>query len=360
MRAVFELDDLSDRNDPYDKLLAVKQVRPDLKATLFAVPMLCSDALLEKYGELSWVQLALHGYHHSSYECAVWTKGEAVAKIQEGLDRGCFVKGFKAPGWVAHQEVYKALAELELWSADHAEHIQNWKTSPLHRYVYNSPPFGVVPIHGHTWETCGNGPEWWGPTVTNLPEGVSFEFVSEVVALDDVDVIQEDRNSWSHKSAFGARAVAHLMEAMGYLKPTGKVLDIGGNDGTAAFMVHKDLGCDVSVLDLSHARVAFARERYKVNAQQGHSENMPFVDREFEWGFCAHTLEHVDDLEKTLGEIRRVCSRGCWVVVPVEDEAKCREDMGHKRFGTYEWWLVKLGAREIRRTEEELVCLIEF
>lgn len=185
---VLDLDDLTDQNDPLQILLDLRVQYPELKVTIFAIPSQCSRELLDKYKALKWVELAIHGYHHSSMECAAWGAEETKNKVEEILETGYFVKGFKAPGWVGNQMVHDVLDEMGVWRADHIDHIHEWDCSIGPRYVYNerpSNPFGNghLPIHGHTWETCGNGPKWWVEEVRKLPVETEFRFVSEVLKV---------------------------------------------------------------------------------------------------------------------------------------------------------------------------------
>ena len=41
----------------------------------------------------------------------------------------------------------------------------------------------------------------------------------------------------------------------------------------------------------------------------------PFKDNEFDELYCSHVLEHVDDLIKTLNEIKRVCKKNAKIIL---------------------------------------------
>jgi ubiquinone/menaquinone biosynthesis C-methylase UbiE len=49
-------------------------------------------------------------------------------------------------------------------------------------------------------------------------------------------------------------------------------------------------------------------------------EALPFADRNFDTVICTHVLEHVLDIQRTIGELRRVTARRLLVVVPLERE----------------------------------------
>lgn len=64
-------------------------------------------------------------------------------------------------------------------------------------------------------------------------------------------------------------------------------------------------------------------------------ENLPFADKQFDWGICSHVLEHVDDPEKAIAEYVRCCKAGL-LATPREAFEKLHGwDAGHK-------WYVRL------------------
>ena len=177
MSLVFDLDDLCDEFDPYEELVALKGRFPGLKVTLFAIPGRCSPELLERYRQVPWVELAVHGYHHAATECVTWGYAEANDRLEE-LEVAGWMKLFKAPGWLANEEVYQALQDRGWAVADNIKFCELWGDAELERYVYNANR-DVTSIHGHTWDTCENGPSAW----CEMFEGLSgeFKFVSEAV-----------------------------------------------------------------------------------------------------------------------------------------------------------------------------------
>ena len=128
MDTVFDLDDLCDEFNPWNELHALKERFPHLKVTLFAIPSRCSDELLARYRSLDWVELGVHGYHHSSYECGVWGYEETVEKLNELQELG-WQKLFKAPGWIANYKVYDALLDCGWSVADNIEKYEMWGDS---------------------------------------------------------------------------------------------------------------------------------------------------------------------------------------------------------------------------------------
>jgi ubiquinone/menaquinone biosynthesis C-methylase UbiE len=68
---------------------------------------------------------------------------------------------------------------------------------------------------------------------------------------------------------------------------------------------------------------------------------LQFQDHAFDTVICAHTLEHVFDIEKALSEVRRVCSKRLIVVVPRQREYRYTFDL-HIHFFPYAYKLQQL------------------
>ncbi len=87
-----------------------------------------------------------------------------------------------------------------------------------------------------------------------------------------------------------------------------KVLDIGS--GHLPFPLATDLA-DITLSDDGYGRaraamkVVAGRPLYECNV-----ENMPFADREFDFVYCSHVLEHVANPENACAELMRVGKRG--------------------------------------------------
>jgi glycosyltransferase involved in cell wall biosynthesis len=182
MAVVFDLDDLCDRHDPYEELVALKKEIPGLKVTLFAIPCMTSEETMSKYDDLDWVEIGVHGYHHSNLECVLWTDEETQIKVEEGRQHLKAAKLFKAPGWAAHTSVYDALEEMDYAVADNMKLSHLWGDAEPKRYAYNAD-VDTVPLHGHTWDTMGNGPDYWTRKALEYKDA-EFKFVSEVASKD--------------------------------------------------------------------------------------------------------------------------------------------------------------------------------
>jgi SAM-dependent methyltransferase len=88
-----------------------------------------------------------------------------------------------------------------------------------------------------------------------------------------------------------------------------RVLEVGGGPGEFAERMQKELGAEVSFLDISPRMVELARER-GVDAQLGDVQSLPFEDGSFDTVVAAWMLYHVPDLDLGLAEIARVLRPG--------------------------------------------------
>ncbi len=88
-----------------------------------------------------------------------------------------------------------------------------------------------------------------------------------------------------------------------------RVLEVGGGEGELAERMQRDLGAEVSFVDLSPRMVELARAR-GVDAREGDVQQLPFADGSFDTVVSAWMLYHVPDLDAGLAEIARVLVPG--------------------------------------------------
>lgn len=189
---IFDLDDFAkqpERNCIHD-LIKIKSMFHKFKVTLFAIPNYDNRdqstffyKIKELYGD--WIQLAIHGWdHHDNFECSKWDYKTAKKYISKALDMGCFVNGFKAPGWQISRDTYKACLNLGLWVADHKESaytepgVPNSERRPDNLSIYEIDHPWMV--HGHTWECVGNGIK------TLIKQGLPFDLETNFYFIDDI------------------------------------------------------------------------------------------------------------------------------------------------------------------------------
>ncbi len=199
---VLDLDDLAENpgnsQEALELLIKQKEKFPRFKVTLFAIPFYQDKdnspfykKVINKYGD--WIQLAIHGWKHDT--SMEWSKIDyktARKYLEDSLAMGCFVKGFKAPGWQMSRDAYKAVYNHGLWIADHVvsqyteKDIPNEERRPEDMRVYSVDHPWIV--HGHTWDVTNPDPRYQNGIRQMIEDhGVvwdeksKFHFISEVV-----------------------------------------------------------------------------------------------------------------------------------------------------------------------------------
>jgi hypothetical protein len=178
---IFDWDDMHDSNHRLDLFHALKATNSAFRATVFAVPGLCSDAFLD--GLPDWLEVVPHGWLHGGPGCSDpreaehWTHDEAI-DVLLSCDHPRFAEGWKSPGWQISDGTYEALSDLGWWCADHPDNdARRPEGLPVH--VLGGPDHW----HGHIHDVCGNGlAETWAELLPTVANAESFELISEVVA----------------------------------------------------------------------------------------------------------------------------------------------------------------------------------
>ena len=136
------------------------------------------------------------------------------------------------------------------------------------------------------------------------------------MAFDDQAVVREqyatEANLQARKAlwegAEGSDAKEILWRTIETWEPR-RVLEVGGGEGELAERMQRELGAEVTFVDLSPRMVELARAR-GVDAQEGDVQRLPFADGSFDTVVSAWMLYHVPDLDAGLAEIARVLVPG--------------------------------------------------
>jgi len=115
-----------------------------------------------------------------------------------------------------------------------------------------------------------------------------------------------------------------------------KVLDIACGRGYVARRIREKTGFDVTGIDINLP--AELKGDPAVKFLEGRIEKIDFPDKHFDTVICAHTLEHAQDLERAISELKRVARRRLIVVVPRQREYKYTFDL-HLHFFPYPYSL---------------------
>jgi SAM-dependent methyltransferase len=88
-----------------------------------------------------------------------------------------------------------------------------------------------------------------------------------------------------------------------------RVLEVGGGPGELAERMQRELGAEVSFLDISPRMVELACQ-LGIDAQVGDVQALPFAGGSFDTVVAAWMLYHVPDIDQGLSEIARVLDPG--------------------------------------------------
>lgn len=135
--------------------------------------------------------------------------------------------------------------------------------------------------------------------------------------LNDADLVAQE---YADEERFLARRAALVdyvegpnaedlaLDAIAEAAPQ-RVLEVGAGTGAFAERVHRELGADVTAVDLSPRMVELARER-GVSASVADVQDLPFGDGTFDCVAALWVFHHVPDLDRGLGELARVLGPG--------------------------------------------------
>ncbi len=113
-------------------------------------------------------------------------------------------------------------------------------------------------------------------------------------------------------------------EVIRELEPAETVLDLGCHSGLFTEKIIKSVN-PVSLygLDISHQAIKLAKKRIKMgNFVVGDAHNVPYDSNFFHAVFCLEMLEHIDDPQQVLREIKRVLKKGGYGIILVPTESK--------------------------------------
>jgi len=126
-------------------------------------------------------------------------------------------------------------------------------------------------------------------------------------------------------------------------EPT-SIIDVGCREGYSLITFSEKMpssrvvGVDI-VPEFVSASLQVADEVYECNAH----DLSRFKNKEFDWAFTSHMLEHCYAPDKAFAEIGRITRNGIFVIVPLEDEESFLANEDHFFYSTDPTvWLTKL------------------
>lgn len=203
MKVSLDLHDFSVVNNNLDVLFHLKCAVPELKVSLFTVPIdtkadfgqyLVRERLLRRVkGCLDWIQIIPHGLYHTGREMSKVTYKEFneyyLPMIQKAFnDDGLpFVKGFLAPHWKWNEEVVRALDDAGWWGAIDP---RQYMPKPKRFYQYNCsideklPEKEILKLHGHLFGTKNDLVECY-ENILKVPASAEWHYVTDFIEKKD-------------------------------------------------------------------------------------------------------------------------------------------------------------------------------
>jgi SAM-dependent methyltransferase len=138
-------------------------------------------------------------------------------------------------------------------------------------------------------------------------------------SLSDAEWKQAYNEAWKHRNndCVEETDADMILTALG---PKGSVAEVGAGIGSLALRLAKEgfqvTGVDVSSEALRRASERAEQEHLSVEWREGFAESLPFPDKSFDYVTCCHTLEHVKDLAKATGELKRIARKKVVVLTP--------------------------------------------
>ena len=195
MKICLDLHDWSVVNNRFDLLFKLKKYFPDLKVSLFTVPIDTRTdwGAYQNRGEflktlkenLDWIQLIPHGLTHNGSEmrdCDYKTFKTIMVTIKDAFDRDGlpFEKGFCAPHWRWSEGVVKALDEEGWWgSIDPRQNMLSPKKFYRYSQAIDKPIVDAdLKLHGHIYGTA-NDLGLCFDNLLNIPPSAEWHFITD-------------------------------------------------------------------------------------------------------------------------------------------------------------------------------------
>jgi ubiquinone/menaquinone biosynthesis C-methylase UbiE len=145
---------------------------------------------------------------------------------------------------------------------------------------------------------------------------------------------------YSRKFVFGEKKIDYQTRFVNFdIKDGEKVLDIGSGGDPFPFATH--------LVDKYPGETHHRYQKLKTKNlpfTQADVQELPFKDKEFDFIYCSHVLEHVEDPAKAMDEISRVGKKG-FIEVPARMSDIIFNMTRLKHF--HKWYINKVGNKLI-------------
>ena len=111
------------------------------------------------------------------------------------------------------------------------------------------------------------------------------------------------------------------------------VLDAGCGEGFVVdYLARRDADLRIVGVDLSAAAVDYAQAHFgdRARFRTGSVYKLPFSDRSFDTVLCSEVLEHLDDPDRAVEELKRVARKAVLITVPHEPYFQWLNSLGRR------------------------------
>lgn len=133
--------------------------------------------------------------------------------------------------------------------------------------------------------------------------------------------LQVDGSDWSYNSRWGDQMVDAINDLFSKknINENDSVLDIGCGEGRG-LSTFKNLGFyKICGVDLSEEKLTKARkESFEVYNCDFHDLRI-FDEKQFDYIFCSHTLEHAYDIRKAILSFLRITKKEIYIIIPINE-----------------------------------------
>lgn len=111
------------------------------------------------------------------------------------------------------------------------------------------------------------------------------------------------------------------------------VLDAGCGEGyTVKYLAERNREWKLTGLDLSEVAIKYAQTQLgdRAKFRTGSIYKLPFSDRSFDTVICSEVLEHLDEPERAVAELKRVARKAVVITVPREPYFQWLNNVGQR------------------------------
>ena len=144
---------------------------------------------------------------------------------------------------------------------------------------------------------------------------------------------RSNRQKHSRKDPISRWHVRSVMEVLYQLVESTNpktVLDAGCGEGFVShYLATRNGSISITGVDVQPQAIEFAKKNFGEVAtyQVASLYSLPFSDNSFDTVVCSQVLEHLDDVEAAVAELKRVARRFVVITVPREPYFKCINDL---------------------------------